>query len=231
MVDVFTQVFVAALVLAIWSSLYKENPLYGYVTSSCMGIVLGYTLFVSVKTLWDKTLSPLIANPTITGMLVTLMGVIFLLRLVPRYEWLARYAIALSIGIQMAVTLRGALFAQFLAQIRIGSIISLDDPLTSFNNFILALCAFTTIVYFIFSREHKGVQGIISKIGRMALMISFGAMMATFYMGNVSFSIVQVADLATDYGRYVTLAAGILILADMVLHRTRTIKTEKIVTK
>ena len=51
------------------------------------------------------------------------------------------------------------------------------------------------LVYFFFSKEHKGAVGVISKIGIYFLMIKFGASFGFAVMGRISLLIGRFEDL------------------------------------
>src|SRR3990172_2464583 len=61
-----------------------------------------------------------------------------------------------------------------------------SDYLTSFNNWILCLGLIACLVYFFFSREHKGSFGFVARVGIYFLMISFGASFGYTVMSRMS---------------------------------------------
>jgi len=68
----------------------------------------------------------------------------------------------------------------------------LQNPLT-----IIGLI--TTLIYFFFSREHKGSLGLASRIGIYFLMISFGASFGYTVMSRVSLLIGRLHFLLSDW--------------------------------
>jgi hypothetical protein len=54
------------------------------------------------------------------------------------------------------------------------------------DNLLIVVAVITTILYFYFSREHKGLFGVGSRIGIAAIMISFGASFGYTVMARVS---------------------------------------------
>jgi hypothetical protein len=119
----------------------------------------------------------------------------------------------------MAVAVQGAVSAQIIGQITpLGGWVG-ADILTNLNNIITAVAVFATLAFFTYTKEHRGILRIISRIGRFFIMICFGAILGTFMMANFSFSIGQIPSLVTGYGTYVSIIAGILIVADVVLSK------------
>jgi hypothetical protein len=75
-----------------------------------------------------------------------------------------------------------------------GFVVAISGPLV----IIGVLC---TLAYFFFSKEHKGVLGVASKIGIWFLMIGFGASFGYTVMARVSLLIGRVDFLINDWIR------------------------------
>jgi hypothetical protein len=67
-----------------------------------------------------------------------------------------------------------------------------DNWFTSLNNILLTVGVITGLIYFFFSKEHKGALGVGSKIGIWFLMISFGASFGYTVMSRMSLLIGRV---------------------------------------
>lgn len=113
----------------------------------------------------------------------------------------------------MAAGLRayGYLSSNVLGQVR-GTIMPIVDTelpffdlvgASHFNNFIILIGTITGLLYFYFSKEHKGSFGKLTKVGVYFLMISFGASFGFAVMGRISLLIGRFTDLikysSTDY--------------------------------
>ncbi|MCH7760940.1 hypothetical protein IIA15_06000, partial [candidate division TA06 bacterium] len=59
-------------------------------------------------------------------------------------------------------------------------------PLNSINNVLLIIGVLTGLVYFFFSKEHKGVFGVTAKVGIYFLMVAFGASFGYTVMARIS---------------------------------------------
>ena len=221
MADVFTDLLTATLIVSIWSILYRENIFYRIAEHVAIGSFFGYTLYMGLNTLYNKTLIPMISTGDPSLILVTIIGLLFWTRLIPiqQVKWVGRIPLATLTGISMGIGIRGAISAQIIKQTQIGSWIVPGNALASINNIIVGVFAFSTLIYFIYTREHKGVQGVVSKIGRIALMFCFGAILGTFLMGNTAFSIGQIPNLVKGNGVYVSIVAIILIVIDIFWQR------------
>ena len=76
----------------------------------------------------------------------------------------------------------------------------------------------TGLLYFYFSKEHKGVLGKISKVGIYFLMISFGASFGFAVMGRISLLIGRFVDLIKYSGsEYFNATLWILVAMIIIL--------------
>ena len=139
----------------------------------------------------------------LTYLIPLALGVMMLLSLVPRFSWMARWGIAYVVGMAAGLKAYGYLNSNVLGQIK-GTAVNLLDfslPVFSlsspsiFNNIIIFVGTICGLLYFYFSKEHKGLLGKASKIGIYFLMISFGASFGFAVMGRISLLIGRFTDL------------------------------------
>jgi hypothetical protein len=127
------------------------------------------------------------------------LGLLFFTRLIPKIAFLSRWPLAFVMG--MAAGLRLYVFLQSNAMEQIGSTIQpmlgTSTVAEGINNLIVLVGVFAGLVYFYFSREHKGIFGGISRVGIYFLMISFGAAFGYTVMARISLLL----------GRFVSLQA------------------------
>jgi len=116
------------------------------------------------------------------------LGILFFTRLIPKVAYLSRWPLAFVMG--MAAGLRLYVCLQSNAMIQIHSTIVPGWDLNNFvawaNYLILGIGVFTGLVYFYFSREHKGFFGGMSRVGIFFLMVSFGASFGYTVMARIS---------------------------------------------
>ena len=131
------------------------------------------------------------------------LGIMMLLSLIPKISWFARWGIAYTVGMAAGLRAYGYLNSNVIGQIK-GTAASFTDPnlpffsLTSpsiFNSIVILVGTITGLLYFYFSKEHKGILGKISKVGIYFLMISFGASFGFAVMGRISLLIGRFVDL------------------------------------
>ena len=178
----------AALTLCIFSFLYKDNPFYKFAEHLFVGISAGYWATLE----WHNVFLPNLWKPlTQEGKLLLLVpfafGILLFSRFTKNFSWLSRWPMALIIGIYAGITVVGYGSGDLILQIRANLLpLWTDNWLTSFNNILLTLGVITGLIYFFFSKEHKGALGTGAKIGIWFLMISFGASFGYTVMSRMS---------------------------------------------
>ena len=178
----------AALTLCIFSFLYKDNPFYKFAEHLFVGISAGYWATLE----WHNVFLPNLWKPlTQEGKLLLLVpfafGILLFSRFTKNFSWLSRWPMALIIGIYAGIAIVGYGSGDLILQIRANLLpLWTDNWLTSFNNILLTLGVITGLIYFFFSKEHKGAFGGAAKIGIWFLMISFGASFGYTVMSRMS---------------------------------------------
>ncbi|HEU4724014.1 MAG TPA: hypothetical protein VFU59_01825 [Candidatus Eisenbacteria bacterium] len=200
-------VWIAAfLTLGIFSFLYKDNPVYKLCEHLFVGISAGYYVVLT----YYSTLKPNLVTPLFfhsgegRNMLLIvplLLGVLLFSRFFPRGDWLSRWPIAVILGVYPALRITGFGQSDLVQQVN-GSILPLWGalaPLELLNNWLLVIGLLATLVFFFFSKEHKGALGGTAKIGIYFLMVSFGASYGYTVMARISLLIGRVMFLLRDW--------------------------------
>jgi hypothetical protein len=200
-------VWIAALLtLGIFSFLYRDNPVYKFCEHLFVGISAGYYVVLT----YFSTIKPNLVTPLFTQfnegrnflLLIPLfLGVMLFSRFFPRGEWLSRWPIALILGVYPALRITGYGQSDLVEQVH-GSILPLwgsVNPGDLINNWLLVIGLLTTLVFFFFSKEHKGALGGTAKVGIYFLMVSFGASYGYTVMARISLLIGRVMFLLRDW--------------------------------
>lgn len=145
------------------------------------------------------------------------LGLLLFTRFFPRASWLSRWSMAAMIGSYAGLAIIGALQGDLIAQIwanmlpfyvpeswagvtaAAGGNELLFAVLEALRNPLIIVGLLATLVYFFFSREHKGGLGFASRIGIWFLMISFGASFGYTVMSRVSLLIGRLYFLLSDW--------------------------------
>ena len=211
----------AALTLCVFSFLYKDNPFYKFAEHLFVGVSAGYFIIlrfwtVIVVNLWDplvQSFSGHGVNPHNVGMFAAeqgdyrgwllipaLLGLLLFTRLFGKLSWISRCSLALIIGVYAGLKTTGFAQSDFVAQVQ-GSLQPLwtGHLASSVNAIIFTVGLVTSLLFFFYSREHKGALGVSSKIGIYFLMISFGAGYGYTVMSRVSLLIGRYQYLLEDW--------------------------------
>ena len=212
----------AFFTLAIFSFLYRDNPLYRIAEAVLVGVSAAYWMVVNF---WDVLVPNLLgkiwpalvrswAMPGLSGpeavrnlwyIVPLLFGIMLLWSLSPRGAWIARWPLAFVIGTTAGLRMIGFLHGDFLAQIR-SSIVPLVvmtnsafDPWQSLSNLVIVVAVLCCLVYFFFSFEHTGLVGKAAKVGMWVLMITFGASFGYTIMGRIALLAIRIEFLLDDW--------------------------------
>jgi len=169
-----------ALLLFVWSFLYKENVFFRISEKIFVAITVGQTICITIDSLWKQNVTRLIGGEFIL-LIPTLLGVTYLLRLNTKYKWASRYPNALLIGVGMGMSIRAI---PYTVQIYMSAMMkNLLDP----NNILIFIACITTIFYFFFMRKPGRIADPIAKIGRAFILFNLGTVAAGVFLSRLSY--------------------------------------------
>ncbi len=185
-VDLFWTTVAALITLAIFSFLYKDNPAFKFVERLWVGITTGYwTMLLYHTSFTDKVVTPIFRQGQWWYIIPSILGILMWFRLSKKYGFLARYSLAFYIGISTGVFIPLTIKASILYQLH-GSIRAIEPTWSGLMFVVAFLCMICSLSYFFFSKEHKGLLGVTSRIGIFTLMIGFGTGFGLTVMGRVA---------------------------------------------
>jgi hypothetical protein len=184
----FIGITVAALLtLCIYSFLYKDNPFYKFAEHIFAGLSAGYYVgLVWHSIIKQQLIGPLLEEGQLLFIIPALLGVLMFTRFFSRLAWLSRLSLAFVMGNTAGIFLIQQLHGLVLPQVRNTFILSGDSLLAIVSSAVIIVGVISTIIYFYFSKEHKGVLGFTATVGIMFIMISFGASFGYTVMARVS---------------------------------------------
>ena len=117
-----------------------------------------------------------------------ILGGMMFSQFVPKYGWMVRWPFAFIVGYYSGASITPTIQADVFEQIRgtAEPFGSLDNIFGIINSILIVIGVISTLVYFFFSKEHKGFTGGISEIGVIFLMIGFGAAFGYTVMSRIS---------------------------------------------
>ena len=220
-------VWVAALLtLCVFSFLYKDNPLYKLAEHLFVGVSAGYYIVLNfwtvvVPNLYDPLVRAFTGRDPVTHAAVTqvggpfagslgdyrgwflvpgLLGLLLFTRLARRVDWMSRWSLAVIIGVYAGLKTTGFAQGDLVAQAQASL-----QPLwghgfwTSVNAVVFTVGLLTSLLFFFYSREHKGTLGIVARTGIVFLMVSFGAGYGYTVMSRLSLLIGRFQFLLEDW--------------------------------
>ena len=221
-------VWVAAVVtLFIFSFLYKDNPLYKFAEHLFVGVSAGYYIVLNywtviVANLYDPLTKAFTGVDPASGQKVVMeggsfaaqqgdyrgwliipgvLGLLLFTRLISRIDWISRWSLAIIIGVYAGLKTTGFAQGDLVAQVQ-ASLIPLWHPgdlWGTISAIVFTVGLVTSLLFFFYSREHKGALGVASRIGVYFLMISFGAGYGYTVMSRVSLLIGRFQFLLEDW--------------------------------
>jgi len=178
----------AFLTLGIFSFLFKDNPVYRFSEHLFVGVANGYYIALY----WHNTLRPNLVEPLGQGQLIylvpLLLGLMYFAKFIPRIAWLVRIPIGFMIGWGAGISIPANFQALILRQIE-GTVVTpsdFSDPWQGVWAVVIFIGVAATLIYFYFSREHKGLLKPVSRLGVIFIMIGFGASFGYTIMARVS---------------------------------------------
>jgi len=206
----------ALLTLAIYSFLYRDNPIYRFAESLLVGVSVGFLLVVT----FDTTLVPQAFDPVITNLKSTfsggggnafgfflwalvpvILGLFMFARFAPGLAWLSRIALALYIGFGAGASIPANMQSLILTQIyaTITPFLAINSFWAGLNAAIIIVGLISTLSYFYFSKAHAGSFGKVAKLGTYFLMVFFGSTFGYTVMARISLLIGRLTFLLRDW--------------------------------
>lgn len=197
--------------LALFSFLYKDNPFYRMAEHIFAGLSAGYYFGL----IWHSVILQQLVDPIgqhwqliavggpDTGyhvmkvcflLFAGLLGVMMFGRFFSKLSWFSRFPLAFVMGNTAGIFLMSQLHGLVLPQTA-ATFVNLARPLS----IVIFLGVITTLIYFYFSKEHKGLLGVGAKVGIWFIMISFGAHFGYTVMGRISLLIGQIQFILIDW--------------------------------
>lgn len=192
-----TQIWIAAIcTLAVYSYLWKENPLYRLAEHTVVPI----TVANGIVQTYHLTFRPWINTYIVKQgwwwfWLFFAVGLLYYTRFLPsRYSWLVRYPVSIRIGWQL-----GYYFTR-TPRPYATQILDVMRPLNNINNFLFFIMFAACMMYFFFTIGGKSkVVGGVARYGRYFMMMAFGASFGTTIQGRISLFLGRLSFLLRDW--------------------------------
>lgn len=169
--------------IAIFSFLYRDNPLYRAAEHLLMGLSVGFTIVL----LWNSVLKPKMLTPLITegdyfALIPLTLSLLMLMRLRPAWGYLSKPVLAFVVGAGAGVSIPAMFDARILKQLSatIEPFAALRQSaavseMEVFEAFVGLIGCAAVMVYFFYTRPDTRPVRAVSSIGVYFMMIFFGA--------------------------------------------------------
>lgn len=209
------------LTLCIFSFLYKENPFYRFGEHLFVGVSNGWT----VAFMWNNVLMPVAIRPigqafsqagsdglswslfnpygeaNFILILFLMIGFLYFTRFIPGVAWIVRIPIGIFMGYYVGLAVPAYFQGTVLRQV--GATVLTPAKFVSAGegiiNVMVLIGVICTLVYFFFSKEHKGVLKGFSWVGIVFVMVGFGASFGFTVMARMSLAIGRFTFLLRDW--------------------------------
>jgi hypothetical protein len=195
------------MTIMIFSFLYRDNPFYKFAEHLFVGVSAAYWMTVAF---WTTLIPNLIARlwpGSMAGVLPAVVdnerqwfyviplvfGLILLTRLIPKIAWFSRWAMAFVIGFAAGTNFTRYLQSDFVSQVQSTMVPLYERQPTlggtigyTFSQIVIVGGVICAIIYFYFSKEHRGAFGRAARVGIWVLMAAFGASFGYTVMARIS---------------------------------------------
>lgn len=214
------QIWVSVLfTLMMLSFLYRDNPLYKLGEHTFLGISLGYTWMK----MWYVTIVPYLIRPVKDAFLDfqsydlvmifwLAMGSTLFFRFTRTKSWISNYYFAFLFaymaGYKIPINVQ-LLFIQ--ADNMMHPIFEQPSFFQVSKWIVIIFGTFAGLMYFFFSKPHKGLFGKTARVGIIILMINFGASFGATVMGRIALFIGRAQVLADNWHASVVFTLIIIV--------------------
>lgn len=192
----------ALATLALYSILYRENPVYRVAEYAFLGLAAGYGLYaVWAQVLYPQWFSPIKNEGAWPWVMALVPGLMYYTIYSRRLNWMSRMVMMTMMGFEAGLFFRswaGTYMKQIGDSFR--PIFTPAAPFLNWNNVIFLITLVSVMTYFFFSFEHraKPVRAT-ANTGRWLMMIAFGAMFGSTVMARMSLFIGRLWYLFSDW--------------------------------
>ncbi len=202
----------ALLTLGIFSFLYRDNPFYKLCESIFVGVSAGYWFCVFFfdnmvrKFYFGVFPSEAGIEPKYFLIVGAVLGALMLTRLIPSIGWISRWPLSFIVGATAGLYMMLFFVSNGLNQVA-DTMLPLYretaggdfDPAETLGTILVFIGTFTGLIYFFFSKEHKGLFGGAARVGIFFLMVTFGAAFGYTVMSRMSLLIGRMDFLFRDW--------------------------------
>ena len=188
----------AICTLGLMSFAIKDNPFFRFAEYTFVGVATAHGLVVSIETIKPQIIVPIAEQGKYLLIIPVILGLLMYSRFIKGQAWLMSYPLSIFVGIGVGLTLRGVVKSQIVNQM-----IDTLKPINGIEPLLTLVGVVSVLLFFFFARKKGGgtgsVLGITSKIGRLYMMIAFGALFGNTVLGRMTLLIGRIKFLLIDW--------------------------------
>jgi hypothetical protein len=201
----------ALATLALYSILYRENPVYRFAEHLFVGLATGYGLYI----IWNEVLlpkwwTPMVGEGQWPWVFALVAGGMYYTIYSKRFSWMSRMVMVTTMGFSAGQAFR-AWAGQYVLQIRSAMNKPLfyydpshapawRPPYVHLDSLLFVAILVSVLTYFLFSFEHQNLLvRRTAQTGRWVMMIGFGAIFGSTVMARLSLFIGRLVFLFRDW--------------------------------
>jgi hypothetical protein len=200
----------ALATLALYTVLYRENPIYRFAEHVFLGLAIGYGAYVTWRDiLFPKWYTPLFTEHHWPWIFAFVAGAMYYTIYSKRFSWMSRVVMMTMMGLSAGLTFR-QFFGEYYPQIGASFkplVVIQKTPVdmggsafASFTNILFLVCLLAVSIYFLFSFEQRNPAiRKTANVGRWLMMVAFGAMFGSTVMARMSLFIGRLDFLFRDW--------------------------------
>jgi hypothetical protein len=192
----------AIMTIGIYSLGFKYTTYYKFCEYTFVGLGIG---FAAVQA-WDNIQRIGIAGISsgkVLNIIPIILGILLFSRFVQQYNWISFYPLSVMVGVGTGIAVRGTIHTDIVRQIAatIKPLWGSEGILEYANNMIFIVIVLTGLIYFVFTINlGQGTgENLIRKIGRIGLMMAFGAQFGNTAAARFAFMIGRVQFLLFEW--------------------------------
>lgn len=158
-------------------ALYKENRFFRFAEYTAIASSLGNGVVVAIRYINSTFVQPPLTTGGLSYLYIVAVAFAALLfvQFNQQYRWVARYPMAIIVGVGLGVAARTSLETEVVKQVWAAM-----TPITSVNNVIALVITVTVLVYFLMTPKYENAPGkIIIQTAQAFLFVLFGAKLAS----------------------------------------------------
>jgi hypothetical protein len=221
--EILIPFFGVALMMMVWSWLYRESRWYHFAESTTVAVSVGNAIVVGLNTL-NRMAQPVLTG-SIAPAIAIIIGLLLFARFTSGYKWLSLYPMGMIMGIGTGIFLSAYITAsivkQFQATVPLFTTGNINDVITG----IFIVLVMMYFLYTLTGTAEKVTTGI-GRIGRMILMLAIGALFGQAAFTRLSRIVAIIQDvliIRPDAAKVAVAISLLFVFGDAVMSKYRSL--------